>query len=671
MLLLLLLGCPVPSDPTPAPADSAGDSVELPGFTEPYPVAVTVSLDGQPVEGARVMQAGSEVEVLTDAAGHAEVVIDPSVRGEKVVVAARPGAWNRGVPVDGDTALSIALASYNLTDNPEYVFNDPGDVASADTVTRQCGHCHLTLHRDWRASPHADTAKNPAVHAVYQGLDLAVDEAGCAASGGTWGPMITPGTGAATEGCHVAPGIAEATGGTGSCADCHAPGIGGAQLAGHDLLEATGLAYDYGVHCDVCHRIQAVTEGGAPGVGGWLTLLRPLDPSPSPLLGIWHPLTFGPFVDVVNPLMGAAVEDDFHEAKLCGGCHQLDQPVLVSDTPIDLERWPDGVLPVMSTFEEWTEGPMNPAAPCQSCHMPPAPTVGNAADLGDEFANLTAGVAAGWWRAPGAVRHHSWVGPRTPSSGMLQLAAFVDLDTEVVDGVLTAAVTVRNVGPGHAIPTGEPLRNLVLRVDASCAGEPLVATGGDVVPAFGGALAEVRAPDALDRFPNASAGDTVRFLRTDGWIDYEGPGAFGDGRFTPAEKGLPALRFVATAEVIAVAEDGTVSLDPAGVPAGADTAFLIPGGDAEAAAAGLPGFGFARVLVGADGTEMVPHGLAVDVRSDNRLPPTEAFTTTHTFASPCEAPEVHAELDYRRYPWAEAGRYGWTVEDVVMAEADR
>ncbi len=45
------------------------------------------------------------------------------------------------------------------------------------------------------------------------------------------------------------------------------------QIGGRDLAEATGVALDYGVHCDVCHRVEAVDLGGAPGVAGRLKLL--------------------------------------------------------------------------------------------------------------------------------------------------------------------------------------------------------------------------------------------------------------------------------------------------------------------------------------------------------------------------------------------------------------
>ena len=255
----------------------------------------------------------------------------------------------------------------------------------------------------------------------------------------------------------------------GACADCHAPGIDG-QLGGRDLLEATDHAYDYGVHCDVCHKVESVDLEAEAGVAGRLQILRPIEESPSTTLGEWYPLTFGPYYDVINPRMGSVQRDLYHEATICAGCHQLDQPVLVAGAQIDLARWPDGRIPVHSTYAEWEAGPMNPGAPCQSCHMPPDAESGNSSGLGDDEVAPDAqpGLSSGWYRPPGSVRHHMWTGPRYPGERMLELAASLAIDAAVVEGELVAQVTTRNVGPGHAIPTGEPLRSLLLLVEARC-----------------------------------------------------------------------------------------------------------------------------------------------------------------------------------------------------------
>ena len=384
-----------------------------------------------------------------------------------------------------------------------------------------------------------------------------------------------------------------------------------------------------------------------------LGILRPSEPSP--MVGfVWRPLTFGPYGDVPNPRMGSTHRDLFHEPELCGACHELYQDVLVPGQAADLSRWPSGRLPVHTTYSEWLQGPLSPASPCQSCHMPPDPSVGNAADLGNLIEASDAGVAAGWLRPPGAVRAHSWPGPRQRDLDLLDLAAAVDLEAELAAGVFTVRATVSNAGAGHAIPTGEPLRSLLLLVEARCGDELLSPIGGDVLPEWAGAL-DVQGPGDWSVWPGATVGDRIRVIARPGDLhDAPGFGPFGDGTFGPEEKGLPVETWAGEAEVVAV--DGDVVTLDAPLPAG-EVAYRVPAlslpadGDPVAPLAGAPGFAFARVLVDASGAAMVPHHRAVDVRSDNRLMPLAAWTSAHTFAATCEQPSARAVLVYRPAPW--------------------
>src|SRR5262249_49283813 len=142
-------------------------------------------------------------------------------------------------------------------------------------------------------------------------------------------------------------------------------------------------------------------------------------------------------------------------------------------------------------------------------------------------------------RPPGTTRRHVWAGPRQPAFQMLKLAAALFIDKSVTGGILTARVRVRNVGPGHALPTGEPMRSLVLRVEARCAGAPLDGVGGDAIPDFGGQYARKLAGEDWSRWPGAQPGQVVRVIkRTGGFHDYRGFGPFGDGRFDAAAKGM-------------------------------------------------------------------------------------------------------------------------------------
>jgi len=258
---------------------------------------------------------------------------------------------------------------------------------------------------------------------------------------------------------------------------------------------------------------------------------------------------------------------------------------------------------------------------------------------------------------------------------MLGLAAAIDIEKTVDAGVLTASVTVKNVGPGHAIPTGEPLRSLLLLVRADCQGAPLTALGGDAVPDFGGAADRQDAGGDWLAWPGAEVGDVIRVIgRTGSYHDYTGHGPFGDGRFDAAAKGMPVEEVVGQATVIEVIGD-RVTLDTA-LPAG-DLAYRAAAGswpvDGAAATgwAGSPGFAFARVLADASGARMVPHFAATDVVSDNRLLPQQSWTSRHRFATACEQPVVDAVLVHRAYPLELARERGWMLTDSVMIEVTR
>lgn len=667
--LLLLIGCTGMEQPKAESAES--DSPEAPARR--WQVHLRVLLDGVPVAATRVMQGGGRQYWVTDHNGEVLAEMDGDIPGDRYLTAAHPEARVGGVEVPDPSVVTaeINLERYDPSDNLSYVFADPGPEDHSLTDTAQCGHCHPSITEEWYASPHQSSASNHVVQDIYGGTaSIFADREACGLAGGSWESAREPGTGATVERCLIGTPVSS-TGTFGGCADCHAPGINGL-LGGRDLLEASGVAYQSGVHCDVCHLVESVDMEAGPGVGGRLHILRPSEVATSPGMGPWKPLSFGPLADVLNPRMGAVLREEFHESELCGGCHEQRQLPMVGE--VDLSRWPEGQLPIHSTYSEWEEGPMNPGAPCQSCHMPPKPEVGNAADLYNQFQNVTVGVGAGWERAPGEVRSHAWWGPRQPEAGMLGLAASLRIQASVEAGQLRAQVTVKNVGPGHAIPTGEPLRSLILRVEAWCGTDPLPATGGAAIPDFGGWLDRKEAGEDWELWPGAQVGDIIRVLRRTGeWYDYNGYGPFGDGSFTAEQKGMPVEELLGEATILAL-EGDRVSLDrelPNGDLAFRGEAAPRPeNGDPARAVAGAPGFAFARVPVGERGERMVPHFLAVDIASDNRLLPQASWTSSHRFASPCEKPDLKATLIHRAWPLSLARERGWPLLESVMAEAE-
>lgn len=305
--------------------------------------------------------------------------------------------------------------------------------------------------------------------------------------------------------------------------------------------------------------------------------------------------------------------------------------------------------------------------------MPPNPEAWNGGDLERMHGGFEQSVRAGWMRPPGSVRDHTWVGPRTPGSNILELAASLDVKTSKDEqGQLQVKVKVHNVGPGHALPTGLPSRAMLLLVKAFCGDQELAPVGGHVVPDFGGFISQRGAKEQWTHWPEAKAGDVIRVVAfAGGWMDYKGPGPFGNGRFAAWQKGMRNLRLVSESTVTSVDSRGKVLLDrPLGK---GNIAFLseksVLDKHAPQMLAGAPGFAFARVYADKDGNLNVPSFRAVDIVSDNRIRAQESVSTQHIFAAQdCVQPRVHAALLYRSFPPNWVRHWQWTRDDVVMTQ---
>ena len=167
-------------------------------------------------------------------------------------------------------------------------------------MDENCSHCHTQFVRDFWTSKHSESASNPLLHDLYNGVTRLATTAEECERLVVWKEGVEPGTdGNPIYKCHVEhgvlpdlnpmcaeseqacddPSLAEGSEPTafGGCADCHAPGIDG-QLMNRDLHDAIGLAYDAGVHCDTCHKVKDVDMTKPAGYGSRLVVHRPGEP---------------------------------------------------------------------------------------------------------------------------------------------------------------------------------------------------------------------------------------------------------------------------------------------------------------------------------------------------------------------------------------------------------
>lgn len=124
-------------------------------------------------------------------------------------------------------------------------------------------------------------------------------------------------------------------------------------------------------------------------------------------------------------------EPRLRTADFCARCHQFDAPVRAS---LEHEnRFVPSGTPLQDTFSEWRASSFAPSTPCQGCHM----------------------------------REGSHAFPGGHDAALVRGALGVEVWAVEPMRVL---VTVRSRGVGHALPTGDPYRRLVVTLceDADC-----------------------------------------------------------------------------------------------------------------------------------------------------------------------------------------------------------
>jgi len=718
----MLLGCggKDPADAADAAEGGGGDtpivndtgSHTIPndtgGTDEPAAFEVTglvVDTEGVPIAEALVLVGGrDDTMVTTDTEGRFSLWYVEKDDEEPAIVAGKLGYRSVGVDFfEAGDELTIEVRPVSEPDNIDYIYEDPGD--GIDTMKEDCSHCHAHFVRDFLDSKHAEATRNPLLQDLYAGVSAHDDMSSCEDAGGIWGFGVEPGTeGDIIEKCYlgggVLPDLNTSCGGVGqptcddpdldpsskpdafgACADCHAPGINGI-AGGRDLHDAHGLAYDIGVHCDTCHKVRDIDLNQPPGVGQRLIMGRPNEPGENTF--VWDPVYFGPIIDVPNPFMRGSIQPKFDSAEFCAGCHEQKQQALIPGETLDIDLWPDG-LPTHSTYSEWEAGPYNQeATQCQFCHMPSDVESSNSVHLWEPGQS---GILFGWPRTLDNNRKHTFRGPLDGSPRLIDGAVYTSISLVQTEDTLEATVSLANIGCGHAIPTGEPMRALVMVVEAYGDCGDLSPIDGMTIGDVGGALAETVVESSISditewTWPEAAemafVGQVLRIVRPSGdFDDYSGVGIFADESMEPEDKGMEIDTPIATAQIIDIVGD-VLTLDVSLDLETGDRVFL---GDPlpdeledelpSRHLAGVPGYTFSRVLSDSMGIRQVPHYRATDLVSDNRIGPGENALTSHTFRLPssCSTAEVRATLMYRPHPLNISVQRNWNAVDYIISEA--
>ena len=288
-----------------------------------------------------------------------------------------------------------------------------GSPASAEI----CGDCHRAAQEAWKASSHAHAMDSRLFQDVlhYTEVDL--------------------GAGARQ-----------------TCLGCHAPL---AVLTGDQGLEKK-VSWE-GVSCDYCHSVREVSVNG---------------PNPKAKLEFARTRT-GPWKDDNPGQHGALYSELDASSSICAPCHEYRNAL---------------GFEVLATYSEWRASRYaKEGRQCQSCHMP---SVGRVALVQRVVATPTdeerhshcqschatgsPGAAAkpvqalpanvSGLREHGKLNLHEIGGAQTLE--LLKKAVEVQLAATRESGKVRVNVEVANRAAGHYMPTGSPLRQLVLEVRA-------------------------------------------------------------------------------------------------------------------------------------------------------------------------------------------------------------
>lgn len=433
------------------------------GGTDNIIGGIVYDVDG-PVSKATVRLQTTELFTTTDENGRFLLDIG-SYNSDNIPLTAWALGYFCGGPVSasrGDRQVVIHLEAHTTEDNVEYQWLSAFSVAGEPG---NCQNCHTdSQHEDallfpfeeWSRDAHGNSATNSRFLTMYQGVDLDGNQSPLTSHEyhpdyGTFPlppDMSLP---------YYGPGFKlDFPDRTGNCATCHLPVASINDPFMTDPTQASGVELE-GVNCDFCHKIWSVevdTETLLPLPNRTGVLSYEFRRPPEE-----HQFFAGPYDDV------APGEDTFlelqNESLICAPCHSA----IFWDTQI------------YNSYGEWLASPYSDpqtGQTCQDCHMPRRGA--------ERFVREDKG---GLVRRPETIFSHLM--PGAADEEFLQDALSME-STAVMEGdEIKVTVTLTNDNTGHHVPTGSPLRHLLLLVTAKDdQGNVLQQSEGSTLPGWAG-----------------------------------------------------------------------------------------------------------------------------------------------------------------------------------------
>jgi len=396
-------------------------------------------LDGHtqnPIEGALVRFQTRTTVVTTQADG--TFILDDTGPGR--LTGAAYGYFNGAITI----STSGPVSGVTITLTPIDLTNEGATIK----VPTFCATCHTTLEDQYSNSPMAKTGYNKWVHDIFNGS---------ASSGGMNGFVYT------RDSDHLAHSPVS------ECASCHTP-VHFLNDPESGLGDFNDPVFDkeLGVTCEICHRAYDVDENKTnwPGVipadeGGAFTLIRSNEA-----------MEFGRLGDVDNVTGMRGSYNPQLAARVCAACHE-DNNDSDEDGDYEDEINFEGAVPSETTYSEWLDYEAlngENAKSCVDCHMP--------------ITDLSSFCSLSGLNRTGQVRSHDIRGT-TPA--FLDTALDFTVTHQVSTNHLKVDVTIANSETGHSVPTGVPIRNVILVLLVKDEGDLLAPfITGDQIDSVGG-----------------------------------------------------------------------------------------------------------------------------------------------------------------------------------------
>ncbi|RJX29864.1 MAG: hypothetical protein C4531_10055 [Desulfurivibrio sp.] len=351
-----------------------------------------------------------------------------------------PGGGGGGISSTYDTQFTTLhfSGSGNCSMCHNGLLDENGDDVSIETDWSSTAMAHASRDPLWRAKVSSELARNPA----------------------------------------LAPVINE------KCSRCHAP-MANTEAVYHDqeidllggMLTPADAYYDAamdGVSCTLCHQIaDSLDLGTEAAFSGHYTIDTYANPLDRRIYGPYDNVFAMPMLNMVSYTI--AYSPHIKRSAVCATCHNLRTPYV--DEAGNVISTPETEFPEQMTYSEWLASDYANLQSCQDCHMPRTNGVIMAtrpmwlSTLRDDFAthtliggnNLLLDLLQNNAAELGATDANIPTAIQETEQMLRSAVAVAPLSSSLVNNELAFDLQVTNL-TGHKLPTGIPLRRMVLHV---------------------------------------------------------------------------------------------------------------------------------------------------------------------------------------------------------------